>query len=270
MVSAFVAFVAALSGMLLYGIASVAQAYAARRATGADVLRHPAYAAGLLCDGLAWVASVVALSRLPIFVVQSLLAGSLGVTVLMARVLLKVRLTRAARVCVGVVTLGLVLIALAAGPESARPAPSWFTAGLGVLLGVMAVAALALYRRGRSIPLAVAGALAFSGSALGARAWHPDLANWVGLLQTPRTWLILAFGILGAVLYARSLERGPVGPATATLWVVEVVFPGAIGLLVLGDRVRDGFAAAAVLGVVLAVGASVGLAMADVGESGSG
>ena len=56
MVSAFVAFVAALSAMLLYGIASVAQAYAARRASGADVLRHPACAAGLLCDGLAWVA----------------------------------------------------------------------------------------------------------------------------------------------------------------------------------------------------------------------
>ena len=267
MVSGPVAFIAALSGMLLYGVASVSQAYAARRASGAAVLRHPAYVAGLLGDGLAWVASLVALSGLPLFVVQSLLAGSLAVTVVLARVILHVRMTRAAQASVGVITLGLVLIALAAGPESARPAPAWFTPALGALLGLTGLAAVASYRGGRSIPLAFLGAVAFSGAALGARAWHPDLSNWTGVLGGPLTWLIAAFGILGAMLYARSLESGPVGPATATLWVVEVVFPGLIGVLVLGDGVREGYAALAVVGVALAVGASATLGMADPGEA---
>lgn len=268
MVSTPVAFIAALSGMLLYGVASVSQAYAARRASGAAVLRHPAYAAGLVCDGVAWVTSLVALSGLPLFVVQSLLAGSLAVTVVLARVLLGVRMTRAARASVVVITLGLVLIALAAGPESARPAPAWFTAGLAVLLGVTGAAAVALYRGGRSIPLAFVGALGFSGAALGARAWQPDLSNWLGLLDRPLTWLIVGFGILGAVLYARSLEGGQVGAATATLWVVEVIFPGLVGVLVLGDQVREGFAAAAVVGVVLAVGAALRLGWISVGPAG--
>ncbi|WP_029212004.1 hypothetical protein [Arsenicicoccus bolidensis] len=63
-------FVASVVGMLLYAVASVSQGYAASRATGADVVRHPAYVLGLGCDGLAWVASLVALRSLPLFGVQ--------------------------------------------------------------------------------------------------------------------------------------------------------------------------------------------------------
>lgn len=74
------------------------------------------------------------------------------------------------------------------------------------------------------------------------------------------TWLVVAYGVIGAVMYARSLERGPIGPATAALWVVEVVVPGLLGVAVLGDTVRPGWDLAALLGVALAVGACVVLA----------
>ncbi len=45
--------VAAFVAMVLYGSASVLQAHAARRASGAAVLKHPAYLAGLAADGAA-------------------------------------------------------------------------------------------------------------------------------------------------------------------------------------------------------------------------
>ena len=45
------AFLAALGGMVLYGLASVSQGYAAARASGPAVLRHPGYLAGLAGDG---------------------------------------------------------------------------------------------------------------------------------------------------------------------------------------------------------------------------
>ena len=63
-------FVASVVGMLLHAVASVSQGYVASRAAGAGVVRHPAYVLGLGCDGLAWVASLVALRSLPLFGVQ--------------------------------------------------------------------------------------------------------------------------------------------------------------------------------------------------------
>jgi hypothetical protein len=166
------------------------------------------------------------------------------------------------------VVVGLVLVSCSAGPESTRLPPAWFTAALGGLVVVVGGAGVALYRRGGSIPLAVAGALAFSGAAMAARALASSPVDVLHLLADPLTWMVVAFGIAGAVLYARSLERGAVGPATAALWVIEVVVPGAVGVLVLGDTVRSGTAVPALVGVVLAVVGTVVLARSGAGEPG--
>lgn len=253
------AYAAAIMGTLLYGVASVAQSYAAQRASGAAVLRHPAYLAGLGCDLLAWLASLVALASLPLFVVQSLLAGSLAVTVVLARVVLGTRVTPVARAGLVGVVVGLVLVSSSAGAESVRSAPGWFPWLLLVVLVAVVAAGVALYPRGGSIPLAAVGGLAFSGAALAARAVALGGWDWTAL-RDPMVWMIVAFGILGVVLYARSLERGEVGPATATLWVAEVVVPGAIGVIVLGDAVRPGMTVLALVGVALAVVGTVVLA----------
>jgi len=252
------ALVAALVGMMGYGVGSVLQALGAARATGPAVLRHPAYLAGLACDAVAWVASLVALRYLPLFVVQTLLAGSLGVTVLLARVVLRTRLRARDVVAVGVVAVTLAVIAGAAGPQSAQPAPAGFTAAMIIaLLGTVVVGA-ALYGRSGSLPLAALAGAAFSGAALCARAM-PGPIGW-GLLVEPLALAVGAFGVVGAVAYARSLERGPVGPATAVLWVIEVVVPGVVGLAVLGDTVRPGWALPAAAAVVAACAACVVLA----------
>lgn len=259
-------YAAALAGTLLYGVASVAQAYAAGRASGPAVLRHPAYLAGLGCDLLAWVASLVALAALPLFVVQSLLAGSLVVTVILAWFVLHVPVSPAARGATAAVVIGLAFVSWSAGTESTAPAPDWFTAAFVGLLVAVAVAGLALYPRGGSIGLAAVGALAFSGAAIAARAVASSMAGGLALLREPLTWLILGFGVLGALFYARSLERGEVGPATATLWVVEVVVPGCVGVFVLGDTVRPGTTGLALAGVGLAVAGTVILAQSGAAE----
>lgn len=253
-------YVAALAGMLLYGVASVMQAYAAKRASGAAVLRHPGYVGGLVCDGLAWVCSVIALATMPLFLVQSLLAGSLAVTVLLAVPVLGVKPTRRDVLAIAVVTVGLVLVSASAATESTSPVPEWFP---GVLMGaavLVVVLSAALYRRGGTVALAVLAGLGFSAAALGARAAHLGEEPWLTTLENPLTWTVLVAGICGAVMYARSLERGAIGPATATLWVVEVVVPGAIGLLWLGDAVRPGWGPAALVGIAAAIAGCAALA----------
>ena len=254
------ALLAALVGTLGYGAGSVLQAAGAAKATGPSVVLQPLYVVGLGCDSIAWLASLVALQGLPLFAVQALLAGSLAITVVLARIFLAARLGRRDAIAIGAVGIALVVIAAAAGPESASIPPGWFTPVLLISLAITGVALLAFYKVGRPMLLAVVAGLAFSGAALGARSLV-GLDSPVQVLGQPAAWSIAGFGIIGVMAYARSLEHGAVGPVTSVLWVIEVLLPGAVGVAVLGDGVRPGWAIPAILGLVVGLAACVVLAM---------
>ncbi|WP_218780035.1 hypothetical protein, partial [Cellulomonas iranensis] len=84
-----------------------------------------------------------------------------------------------------------------------------------------------------------------------------------GLLDTvlqPLAIAIVACGAVGVLAYLRALERGSAGSMAAVLSVTEVVVPGAVGVAVLGDTVRAGWAVPVVSALVLAIAACVVLA----------
>lgn len=255
------AILAALGATLLYGLASVAQGFAARRTTGPAVVRHPAYLAGIAADVGAWALSLVAMTQLPLFVVQSMLAASLGVAVLVAWPVLKLTLRRQDWAGVAVATAGVALVSACAGAESSVAPPGWFTPALGACLAVVAVVGCLGYRRARGVLFAALAGLAFSLAALAGRAvmgagdvgWH--------VLESPLAWSVAIAGVLGTLFYARALERGSFGSATAVMWVVESLVPGIVGIEVLGDQVRDGRGPAAVAGVLLSLAGCVTLAL---------
>ncbi len=242
-----------------YGSGSVLQAAATRRGSGLRIVLQPLYLAGLALDLLGWLLSLVALRSLPLFAVQSLLAGSLVVTVLLARVMLGVRLRTADRVAVVAVVGALTVLALAAGEQPAAAPPGGFTS---IVLGaavVLAVGVAMAHRSGGAVLLATLGGLGYSGAALAARAAHGGTTGWQVLLQ-PLALAIAVFGAAGALAFVRALESGAVGPAMALISVVEVVVPGAVGLAVLGDGVRSGWGVPAVAAVVVALAGCVVLA----------
>ncbi len=120
-----VALAFATAGAFGYGIASVLQAAGARHAPGMlDTLRSPAYLGGVTLDLLAWLASLVALRTLPVYQVQAVLAGSLAVTVLAAKVALGARLRVVDSAAVAVTVVALVALAAASGPQDQAPAPA--------------------------------------------------------------------------------------------------------------------------------------------------
>lgn len=258
------ALLAALVGTVGYGVASVLQAAGTARANGMAVLRQPTYVAGLGCDAAAWVASLVALRQLPLFAVQALLAGSLAVTVVVASVVFKTRLRVRDAVSVGAVTVALVVLAASAGPPSAAKPPPAFTPVMMLGLAVIVVVAVGTWRRPRSATFAVVAGSAFSGAALCARAAH-KAGGWGPLLHEPLAWGMLGYGAIGMVCYTLALDHGPVGPATAILWVVEVALPAAVGAAVLGDRVRAGWEVPAVVSLMVALAACVVLTRQDPG-----
>ncbi|MEZ0492578.1 hypothetical protein AB2L28_10045 [Kineococcus sp. TBRC 1896] len=256
------ALAAAVLAALGYAAGSILQAVGVRGGSGAAALtRSPLYLTGLGCDGLAWLLSLVALRRLPTFAVQSLLAGSLALTVLLARAFLGSRLRPRDTAAV----LGLVAaLAVVGGAGTEQPSPTVGPGGqvaLCVAAGLALVAVLGLRRSGSAAFAGLAG-LGYSVAALGARAVTlPDAWSqaWrVGL--EPVAWAVVVAGVAGTLGYAAALEKGPVGPATALLWSVEVVVPAVAGFWLLGDVVRPGWWVPTVAALLVVVGCSVVLA----------
>lgn len=255
----------AVAAAVLYGCGAVLQARGARRAYGRTTsalgpVREPVYLAGIACDLTAWLFAIGALRTQPMFAVQPVLAGSVAATTLLSRVVEQTRLTRSATRAIVAVLVGLVLVGLSAGGEGATSTGTTERVSLLVSLGAIVALGLVAARTGSPIALGVASGLAFSGSALCARV-TPAPERLVDLLTEPLVWAIPLFAGTGMLLLARAMALGRTGPVQASMWATNAIVPSILGVVWLGDSVRVGWGAAAVVGLTLAIGGTVVLAV---------
>ncbi|MEZ0448777.1 hypothetical protein [Cellulomonas sp. ICMP 17802] len=253
------AVLAAVVASIAYGVSTIMQAVATRRTAGLAVVRQPLVIAAFAVDVLAWLLSLVALHRLPLFVVQAIIASSLVVVVVLARVVLGTRMRPVDRVAVVVVVAALVVLSLAGGDQPAVTPPDGFVPTMLVVSVVLAGAFAAAYRHGPPLLLATIAGLGYSAAAIAARAAHAS-GGLVDTVLQPLVLVIVVTGVVAALAYLRALERGPVGAAAATVSVLEVVVPGIVGMVVLGDVVRHGWDVAAVVGIAAALAGCIALA----------
>jgi drug/metabolite transporter (DMT)-like permease len=250
-----------------YGVAMVLQGVGVQRSEGRSrclgrlppSMRHPAFLGGLLLDLVAWILSRIALHGLAVFAVQSILAGSLAVTVIGAEVFLKAPVQRRDHIAIAVVLGGLVLVGSSAGPQTIDTIPRFYD--FFVVLGAPMIAAVGAMSLRLSHPAigGVLGGLALGGSSLAARPIHID--SFVAIVSDPLSWAVIAYSVTGVVLVTRALEYGRVGPVSATMWTAEIVPATVVGLVVLGDHARAGYGPVAFAGVGLTVAATVALAL---------
>jgi hypothetical protein len=261
------AFLAALS----YGIGSVMQAGAVRRAEMRPRLdamlfvrlaRELPYIGGLALDLAGFAASIVALRTLPLFMVQSAIAGSVGVTAIGASIAFGVRLLRYERIALAGLVVGFAMLAVSAMPEHAVTLGNrgrWLLAG-GVSVVVVAGAFSArLDDRRAGIGLALSAGLAWAGTGIAARVLESQSSVW-HLAIDPVALALAAYGVLGALLFATALQRGSVTAAAALVFSVETIVPSMIGLAFLGDHARPHLGVIAFSGFIVTVGASIALA----------
>ncbi|MDT7554380.1 MAG: hypothetical protein QOI16_2916, partial [Pseudonocardiales bacterium] len=126
---------------------------------------------------------------------------------------------------------------------------------IGTLL-VLAVLVLVLRQYRRAWPLAIVAGMGFGGTSLAVRAAHVEIDSGfslVALLAQPAIYLIAGYWVVGMIGYSAALSRGEVGIVTAVFVVTEVVLPGLIGILLLGDPVRDGWTWIFIIGLVVSV-----------------
>ncbi|MCD4523524.1 hypothetical protein [Nocardioides sp. cx-173] len=269
---------AAAGAALCYGVSSLLEAVAARRADrvqGLDprlltrLLRSGTYLGGVGLDGLGFLLSLVAVRSLPLFVVQSVVASFLAVTAVLGALFLRMPLSRSDRIGIAVVVGGLVLVGLSATEDRSvdvSDAEQWGVLGAAVLLAVAAIPLARLPGASGARALGTVAGLAFGATAVASRMLPGDLSpqhllDEVGpLLRSPATYALAVAGVVALLTYSIALQRGSVTQATAPLVVGETVAPALVGLLLLGDQPRPGWGLVAGAGFVLAVAGAVALA----------
>jgi drug/metabolite transporter (DMT)-like permease len=268
------ALVGAFGAAILYGVGTVLQAEGLRRSARSTATtlwgRIEAgwlYAVGLALDGAGFLASVAALRSLPLFIVESAVASSVAVTAILAGIFLGGRLDRPTVLALVVVGIGLIGLAAGAVEGPAKTLGGSAATLLLVLTVPTAVLGLIGYRmsaaRGVAL-LAVVAGLGFGGAGVAARTLN--LNGWK-VLTDPVAWALVVYGVLALAAFGLALQRGSVTVVAAVTFSIETVVPAAVGLIWLGDQVRDGFVWLTVLGFVCTLGGSVRLARFAAAES---
>ena len=254
-----VGLIAAVGASVGYGVATVMQALGTRRAGGLAAFRQPYVLGGFALDLVAFLASLVAFQRLPLFLVQAIIAASLVVVVLVAHPVLHTPLRRADLVAAGVVVAALVVLAGAAGSQPPTTADAGVVRVALIAVAVLVVVTIASYPKGPAWVMGVASALGYSGVAIGVRGARTG-GSLIETVWQPMTLVVVASGAIAIVAYVRALERGPASLAASLVSVGEVVVPGLVGLAVLGDTIRPGWALPAALAIAAALGGCLALA----------
>ena len=265
------ALLCALVANVSYGLGTVLQAAGACRASSAahlDVMlfarlsREPSYLVGLALDAVGFVASLVALRTLPLFVVQAAIAGSIGVTALAAVFAFGFRLRASDTLALVVLISGLGLLAASAGaqqPAHLSRLGAWLMlSGVAVVVAAGGVSAK-LREPGGGIGLAACAGLGFTGTAIAARALQFPAIRWHVILE-PLAIALVGYGACGMLMFASALQRGSITATSAVTFAVETIVPSIVGLTALGDRTRPHFQVVAAVGFGFTVVASLVLA----------
>ncbi len=277
MSSSSLALTAAFGCAACYGVGSVLEQIGARREEAATTLDprllirlagQLPYLAGLGLDAVGWALSLVALRTLPLFLVQSAVAASIAVTAVVARLVLRTKLDTGDAIAIGVIVVGLIVLALAAAPDDARPVGALFRLLLVAGVPVLAVGAAALVKveveRG-ALGLAAVSGLAFSGTAIAGRVVAiPD--DLLQVVREPVAWALVGYGLIGILVFSIALQRGSVTTTNAMLFAVETVVPTLVGLVFLGDRARAGRWPAMAIGCAATIAGAVVLALRSTPE----
>ena len=261
---------AALLAAVVFGSSAVLQAVGSRRVETAQrldprlylqLLRQPAFVAAFVLNLVGFVLHLVAIRLLPLFLAQAGIAASLAVTALLAVLVFHDRLVRVEWAAVAAVCVGLALLTAAAGStgEERATATLDLTLALGVVVIAAAGAVVSRTHGGVSATvLSVLAGLGFATTAVAARAVPGISVSEV--LAAPAAYILPIAGALAFLLYSVALQRGAVTAATAPMIVLQTVTPAVVGVWALGDEVRSGWLAPAVVGLVLTVVGAVTLA----------
>ena len=262
------AFLAAM--IVAYGVANLLQSIAAARTELHHKFhprlllhlgRHKTYLVGLGCQFAGFTLAFLARKDLPLFLVQSAVAAGLGVTALLGVLILKWRLPSAEVALLGMLSVGLAGLVIAAEPAPSRQLGMAGNIGLTLVLlgiGVAGFFAVRLHGAPGSVVLGSLAGLAFSAAAVASRPLA-SVHTVDEFVTSPLLYLLVAHSVVGQLLLAMAMQRGSTTAAVAAMDAAGAVPAALVGLLVLGDEIHSGREWLAGAGFLMTLVAVIGL-----------
>jgi hypothetical protein len=252
--------------IVAYGFANLLQSVAAAR-TRHEKRFHPSlllrllrdwtYLVGVACQFSGFLLAFLARRELPLFLVQAAVAAGLGVTAILGVAVLKWKLPTAEIVLLLALCAGVTGLIVSAEPGPSRPINFAGDVGLGVAIGLIAIAGLFAVRlRGApgSVALGSLAGLAFGAAAVASRPLA-SVHSWDRFITDPLLYLLLAHTVLGQLLLGLAMQRGCTTAAVAAMDAASAAPAAVAGLLMLGDRIWPGREWLAAMGFLLTLGA---------------
>ncbi len=239
--------------IVAYGVANFLQAVAANREHAPKSLSpwllfrlatHKTYVTGIACQVIGFILAILARADLPLFLVQGAVAAGLGVTAILGVVILKWRMPRAEIALLIGLSLGIVALIVSAQPSVSKDLGPHATLGLAASTVVIGALGFLVARFMRGVPSSVTlgglAGLAFGAAAVVSRPLA-GTAEFTQLLANPLLYLIIVQSLTAQLLLAMAMQRGSTTAAVASMDAAFAAPPAALGLLLLGDKVRPGF-----------------------------
>ena len=224
------------------------------------------YLLGLALDGASFLLTVVAAQNLPLFVAEPVIAINVVITALLERLLFRRRLRGVAWVAIAGILVGLTLLALSGGPERARTAAAamrWAVILLPLAVAAAGAVVAARNRHSATVALGVLAGVAFGGTAIAGRMLVVPHPFWQ-LVLSPLLWSMLAYGLVGLLLFTIALQRSHASIVGASTTAAQSIVPIVVGIAFLGDSPRNGAWAVAVAGMVLTLAGTLAIAVTKV------
>lgn len=247
---------AAAGAAVLYNLAPLLQALAARRSTPGKALglgllgrlvRRPLWLAGLGAEIGGFLLEVVALGAAPFVLVQPVIAAGVVVLVVGGAWILDERLSR--RGVSGVVAIagagGLLAVAFRSGAQLGTPATDGEQVGAAAVAVAIVVSLLvvaARRRRPAALALATAAGVLYGVASISTRQVGLVLDPLTGaavrhLLASPAPYLLAVLSIGAIGLLQRALQAGAAVVVFPVLTGVSALVPIVLGVAMLQERI---------------------------------
>lgn len=256
-------YLAGIGCSLCYGLATILEQAGARNHKAIRSL-HPShfvqlfrqfpYISGIVLDLLGWVLFLAAARSLPLFLDLSFVTASVMVTAVLAHLFFHIKNTKTEVIAISVITLGLILLGIAAKPSAATNVSHAFRLALEFSPVIIAVVGLySLKINGRKVSammLAICAGLSFGATGLVSRIIHIQHYDFHTIVQ-PLTAALVCYGVLGMLLLAAALQKDNLNRINSVMYASELTIPSILGILYLGDSTRPGLWILFIVGFVM-------------------
>jgi drug/metabolite transporter (DMT)-like permease len=260
----YFAVLAAIGCSICNGVAAVLQKISADRVETINRLhfapilklfKHSHFIIGIALDLLAGVFILVATHKLPLFLVQSIIATSVLVTALIERLFIGQRLPSRTYKAAGLVIVGLICLSIASHPENVETISRTFKIIIICAPVVMLAMGGLLIKVKTDISSPIMAGLSGIGfgavSIIGRVLTYPN-PIWE-VVKNPLVWALVVYSGLALFFFTAALQRTLASNVNAIMVAAETIAPLLVGILLLGDTARHGLWELVAIGCVLVV-----------------